>query len=190
MYCTLAQLRDFLGISGTADDALLSALITRASAAIDTYTGRTFHAALASVKHFDAIADVRGSVLYVDDDLASITSVTNGDGTTITALQYVTEPRNEPPFYALRLLGSTALSWTYDQDPENAIAITGYWAYSTTPPADVVQACVRWAGHMYRSKDAAIYDTVAAPEQGIITVPQGMPKDVILALSPYRRRIG
>lgn len=188
-YTTLADLKTYLGISGATDDALLNACIARASAAVDTYTGRTFYAATAEARSFDAVLDVTGNTLFVDDDLCAITSVVNGDATTITAAQYVTLPRRDPPYYALQLLASTGLFWTYTTDHENAITVTGYWAFAAQPPADVVQATVRWAGQMYRQKDAQVYDTLI-PEMGIMTVPQGTPKDVVLLLNPYRRRIG
>jgi hypothetical protein len=188
-YALLTDLRTYLGISGTTDDGLLMQCLERATVAIDTYTGRTFAASSATARKFDAETDVEGAVLYLDSDLYSVTSITNGDATTVTAAQYVTLPRRQPPYFAIELLPSTGLSWTYTTDHQNAITVTGYWCYSLVPPADVVHACIRWAGQLYKSKDAQVYDTFM-PELGVMTVPQGVPKDVTLLLAPYRRRLG
>ncbi len=183
-YASLTDIRRYLGITSADDDALLAQLLNVATAAIDTHTGRTFSTPTAETRYFDARTDVEGARLWIDD-CCEITAVVNGDGSTIVSSYYVTEPRRSTPYYALALKANSGLGWTYTATPENAIAITGYWGYSRTPPSEIQQACVRWAGHMYRQKDAAVYDTQAMPEQGLILVPQGAPKDVTLLLRPY-----
>jgi hypothetical protein len=67
--------------------------------------------------------------------------------------------------------------------------VSAKWGYSLTPPDDVVQACIMWATYMYRAKDSQVMDTQLMPEQGIMTVPQGIPKGVTELLKPYRKRI-
>jgi hypothetical protein len=113
--------------------------------------------------------------------------VINGDGTSISASSYVTNPRNQTPWYGLRFKLNSGLYWTFDQDPENAISITGRWAYSVTAPADIVHATVRMATYMYRQKDSNTFDVTAIPGAGVIEVPQGIPRDVGKILEPYRR---
>jgi hypothetical protein len=120
-------------------------------------------------------------------DLCQITTVTNGDGTTVAASAYVTNPRNETPWYGLRFKLNSGLYWTFDADPENAISIAGRWAYSVTAPSDIVQATVRMAAYLYRQKDTGTFDVTAIPGAGVIEVPQGMPRDVAKTLEPYRR---
>lgn len=186
-YCAASDVKTYLGISGSGDDALLALLCTRAQAMVDAYTGRTFEASSNTDRKFDAVRDVEGAVLYLDADLASINTITNGDATTVTSGQYVTEPRTTTPYYAIRLKASAGVAWTYTTDPENAITISGKWAYSTTAPADIVHATIRWAAFLYRQKDAQVFDTTATPELGIITVPQGVPADVQKLLAPYTR---
>lgn len=186
-YCTNTDVKTYLGISGSGDDTLLTALCTRAQAMVDRYCNRTFEASSNTNRTFDAVRDVSGRVLYLDEDLASINSVTNGDATTVTAAQYVTEPRVATPYYALRLLDSVNISWTYTTDHENAITVSGKWAYSTAAPADIVHATIRWAAYLYRQKDASTFDVTAAPDLGVITVPQGIPADIEKLLAPYRK---
>lgn len=192
-YCTASEVKTYAGITSSADDTLLGTLITAAQAWIDDHCGRTFEASQDTTR---TIAlnhrTLHGRRLYLPADLCAITSVVNdadGSDTTITADQYFTEPRAETPYFALTLKGSTSLYWTYSHDAENAVEITGRWAYSTTAPAAIKQACIRLATFLYRQKDASTFDTTAIPDAGVILTPQGMPRDVALMLEPYKRAV-
>ena len=191
-YADVATLKQYLGNTTNSDDALLAALLARAQKAIDTYTRRTFEASADSTKYLDCAPPyVHGRYLHVSEvgDLCAITTITNGDSTTISASVYVLEPRNGTPYRAIKLKDNSTVSWTYSGTPENAISIAGRWAYATSAPEDIVHACIRLAGFYYKQKDAGTFDTVAVPEAGIITVPQGMPRDVQIILNPYRRML-
>jgi len=188
-YTTLADVKSYLGIptATTADDTLITALIGRAQAIIDRYCDRTFEASADTTRYFTVGVDTDGGTVYLDNDLAAITSVTNGDGTTVLATQYVTLGT---PFDAIKLLGSAGLFWTLtdDGDAENAIAIVGKWAYSTTAPADVVAACVRLSAYLYRQKDNA-GDLDRAVIAGNTTIlPAEIPADIRLILRPLRKQ--
>lgn len=187
-YCTTANVKAYLGISGSGDDTLIDSLVIRAQQVIDTYCNRTFEAAENSNRYFDAYADVESKTLYLDADLCSINSITNGDGVTVTTSEYVTEPRNDAPFYAITLKPSSAKSWepNSDGDSENAITISGKWAWSAAAPADIVQACVRLTAFMYRQKDAQMTD-VQVLDGGVSVTPLAIPNDVKAILTPYRR---
>jgi hypothetical protein len=189
-YCTVSDIREYLDIEGGGDDALIDMLIAAAEQAIDRHCNRTFEAISDSTFYIDAVGEhVRGRSLFFDTigDLCDITTVTNGDGVEVASDEYVTIPRNETPYYGLRLLNSAGKVWTYAADWESAISIAGKWAYSETAPNDVKQACIRWASYLYRQKDAPVFDTTAIPEAGVITTPQGIPVDVRNLLAPYRR---
>ena len=186
-YATTADIKAYLGISGTGDDVLLADLLQSAGAAIDTYTNRAFAVTGDTTRYLDAVGDhIRGYTLYLDRDLCQITSVVNGDGTTVTTSQYTTIPRNETPYRALRLLGSAGLVWTYSDDWEGAIAVTGRWGYSIQPPYDIQQATVRLASFYYRQKDAQLAD-VTAIEAGVVIQTPAMPADVLGLIRPYRK---
>lgn len=190
-YANLADLKDYLGISDstTTDDMLLSNLIRRASAAIDTYCGRKFEATTAT-RHYEADA-VDGCYLYLDDDLLSVTTLTNGDSdaTTIASTEYWLWPRNDgPPYNAIRLEANSDYSWEVDTD--YMISVEGEWGWSKSAPADVAHACVRLSAYYYQQKDTPTFDTTVIPEAGVITVPQGIPHDVRLLIDPYVRRAG
>ena len=188
MYCTLTQLRTYVGATTTADDTLLADCILRAQTRMERYTKRRFEAPVDSARTFDGIHDVRGRELWLDTDLCAITSITNGDGATISAASVVSEPRNATPYYALTLLRSSGLAWTYTTDPEDAISVTGRWAYSITPPADIEQACVRLAAWLYRQKDSsADIDRPMVSGDGTTLLPTRIPSDVEAILRPYIR---
>lgn len=188
-YCGPSDVKTYLGITGTGDDGLIGSLCQRATEAIDRYTRRTFEAVTDTTRYYDAIGNhIRGRTLYLDTDCVSVTSVTNGDGNAISSSERTVWPRNETPFSAIRIKGTAGKYWTYDDDWEDAIVVTGRFAYSTSPPDDIIQAAIRWAAYMYRQKDSQVFDTTAIPDAGVITVPQGIPADVRMMLDPYVRQ--
>ena len=185
-YSTVALLKSYLGISGSGDDTLLGLLLDRATIAIESHTGWVFEAATAT-RYFDSEA-VEGYVLWVGGDLVGVITLTNGDddGTVIVPADYRLLPRNEgPPYYGIQMLVDTTTTWEFDVDGE--VSVLGAWGYSASPPDDIVDACVRWAAFKYRQKDAQVFDVIAVPDAGIITIPQGIPADVKLILDKYPR---
>lgn len=178
------------------DESRWTNLIARATGIIETYTKRSFEATTTTgtsdapvSRYFDAIYDVDGPVLFFDEDICALTTVTNGDAVVVTATEYVTEPRNDAPYYAIRLLNSSNKSWTYTNDNENAITVAGTWAYSATPPNDIIQATLRlmkWLEDQ-RKTDADLDRPVLAGE-GSVILPQRLPYDIQSMLEPYRRR--
>ena len=190
-YCSVADVKLELNIASPGDDFLFADDVTAAQQAIDDYCHRTFEGT-DSTKYIDALGDhIRGKTLYLDDiadgELASITSIVNGDGVTVASTEYVTTPRNETPYRAIKLLTSSGKLWTWATDYEGAIAITGIWAYSATAPAAIQRACIRLASYYYKQKDAQVFDVTATPELGQITIPQSLPADVRIMLRPYTK---
>lgn len=187
-YCTATECKTYLGITTATDDALLATLIAAAQAYIDAKLGFSFEASADTEHTFDAVADVDGYALTFDAWCCDIASVTNGDGTTVTSSQYVTEPRNSTPFYAIRLKSSASVSWTYSTDPEDAITVDGKWGWSETAGDDIRQACIRLVAWLYRQKDtSADADRPLLTGDGNIIMPSAFPADVMTYLRPYRR---
>jgi len=184
-YTDLNALKTYLGIAVEAEDTLLERLIHAASAAVDSLCHRRFAAASDETRRFDALLDTDGRSLFLDADLCALTAVVNGDGQALDAGDLLLLPRTGPPWHELRLKRSALAWWTYDDTPENAIAVTGRWAYSATPPADIEQAAVRLAAFFYRQKDAPDWrwTTAATPQW---RAPE-LPPDVLALLAPYRR---
>jgi uncharacterized phiE125 gp8 family phage protein len=194
-YPDLADYKAWAGITETGDDATLTRLIAAATAMIEgpqpLGTGRTFYAATDTTRQVDW-PDDGGRVLPLWDvgELASITTVTNGDGdsTVIPATEYVTHPRRGGPFYALELKVGSSYAWEYTDSPEGAIHITGRWAYSADVPADIYQAHLRLVDFMYRSRGGS-GDQAVRTEAGII-LPSRLPKDIDDILAGYRDILG
>jgi hypothetical protein len=127
-YCSLADLKTYLNVTTSTDDVLLQLMLDAATNRIDSRTGRTFQAAGDAVRYFDPSTDLLRGELWLDQDLSYVTSVINGDLTDITSGIY-TNPRNDTPYYSLGIKTSNTNSWTYTNDYQNAISITGRWAY-------------------------------------------------------------
>jgi hypothetical protein len=188
-YCLAYDVKAHLGVDSPGDDQLLTAYIAGAQAWIDEYCHRTFEAPEDTTRYIDAAGNhLRGRVLYIDHigELCSITEVTNGDGIVVASEDYVTTPRFDTPIYALRLKMNSGLIWQWTNDWEDAISITGRWAYSITAPAPIKQACIQLAAFYYRQKDAPFTD-VTAVEAGVVIRPMGIPAHVKAMLDPYRK---
>jgi len=186
-YADVDDLKTYLDISGTGDDLLLSSLIDRAQVLVENITRRDFEVLEDSTRYFDAVEDVDGKTLWVEDDLCAITTITNGDGVEVASDEYVTEPRNATPYYSIKLLTSSNKSWAYETDAENAISITGRWGWSTQPPADIVQAVIRLAAYLYRQRDNhSDLDRPVSVDGGMM-LPTRFPADVMEICMQYRR---
>lgn len=188
-YTTNTALKTYLDVTGSSDDELMTTLIANAQVAIDNHCRQTFEAESDTTRYFDAVDDVDGPDLILDAPLCAITTVTNGDGTTVASSKYVTTPRNGTPWHKLTLKTNAGIAWTYSGTPENAISIEGKWAYSEEPPPDVVQACLLLAGYLYRRRNNALdLDRTVVVSDAIIQ-PLSIPRDVLTLLRPYRRLI-
>jgi hypothetical protein len=172
-YATLAQVKQYLGVTGTSEDVLLTRLIDAASAAIERYTGRRFTASTETKKirreHF--IMDM----LFLPDDLFSLTQVVTDKGDVLLPSHFV--PFNPP--VRMLLVRADAPSWSIDY----TVDVTGQWGFTATPPDDIVQTCVRLASWMYRSKDAQVFDVTG--QDGLNALSTRMPRDIAQMLDPY-----
>lgn len=194
-YATLAQLRTYLNLGTgefTGDDTILSDFVEKAQAAIDKLTGRTFEwAGAATAKHFDSCRDVSGRTLLLSADTFSITSITNGDGSTIAGTKYKPWPANDLPYRAIRLLPSSGVFWrpASSGDTEDAITVTAKWAYSETAD-EVIQHCtIRLAAWFYRQRGSqGDSDAVVTSQDGTKIYPSRLPKDITDLLGPYKLR--
>lgn len=193
-YLTVTELQQYAKIVKDVDNSLLQSLITRAIAYIDNRAGFSFEATSDTTRYFDAAThpngDVFGRVLTFDKWCASITTVTNGDGTVITSSYYTTEPRNDGPFYAIKLLPSSGYVWEADsnEDTENAISVAGKWAYAETAPQNIKQTTTRLALWYYRQRDNSSDMDRPLLAEGVTILPAQIPSDVNAIIDMYRWR--
>ena len=190
-YVTAELVRTDLGITGTSLDDVLGDCIEDAQAWIDREIGFTFEVSgtAGTTRYFDAVADVDGLRLCLDKPAASIVNVTNGDDTAVSTSDYVTWPRNEAPYWYIELLASADLEWERDSndDPQNAIAVTANWAFSTAAPNDIRRACNVLARHFYNQRKAESMDVTAIGDSGVMAVPAAIPSVVMRIINGYRR---
>lgn len=185
-YVALAEVKSYLNITTSTDDALINASITAAIKAVNAYCRRQFEAVTATRSYNQYYARLRGTALYLDEDLLTVTTLTNGEGTVIPTTPtagYWLEPRNEPPYSLIRLKSAYYFNWNTDSD----ITVAGTWGYSATCPEDVARATLRWAVYLYRQKDTPDFEVTATPDGGQQVIPHGIPADIKPLLAPYRR---
>lgn len=188
-YTDVPSVKLYLGITSSDEDVLLSILIARAQKLLEAELRRVFEASANTTRYFDAQRDVKGRSLWLDSDLCSIDNITNGDGNTIAGSEYVTEPRNGTPYYAITLKGSSTVSWTYSTDPENAIAVSGKWAWSVTPPKDIVSATEQLVAMLYQSRGQENYTSLQVEDLKVTLANKGMAvHDLLGSVAHYRRR--
>jgi hypothetical protein len=174
-YATLAQTKQYLGIAGTGDDALLTRLLDAASAMIDARCARTFSASTASKRHNANMSVGRDLVLL--DDLRSISTVTTDQSQTLVATDFVAF---DAPTRVLRL-SDTAPAL----DARDWFIVTGTWGYMQSPSADIEQTCVRLAAWLYRQKDAQTFDLTGVAQAGQMFVQSRIPPDIDAMLRQY-----
>ena len=127
-YCLLADLKTYLNITTSTDDALLQVMLDAATSRIDAETQRTFQAASDVARYYDPTLDIYSGKLKLDYDLSYITSVVNGDGTNVTT-SIIANPRNNTPYDTLQFKSSSQHVWSYVNDYENSIIVTGRWGW-------------------------------------------------------------
>jgi hypothetical protein len=181
-YCTVADVKALAGAQTVTDDLLLATLVTRASAMVDTFTGRVFTGQTATRTYTPGV-DTNANTLYLGADLLGVTTLTT-DGVALAASAYVLHPLNSLRKAYLRL--KTGYYWQWPDDPEGSIVLAGTWGYSSTPPADIVQATARLALWLYRQREAP-FSRVGNAITGEYEMPVELPDDVRAMLVHYRR---
>jgi hypothetical protein len=151
-------------------------MLDAATFIIDAYTGRKFQAYTAVKTYLGT--EVIGNRLWLWDDLRSVNQITVQD-LTLSPDVYSFFPAN-PPY---------AQIWFWDVLilDRYRITIDGTWGYSATPSPDIVQLCNRVAAFLYKQKDSQILDVAGMTETGQVTLPRGLPKDMIQLMDTYRR---
>lgn len=191
-YVTLAEYKAYIialtqGVPApetTAEDTFLSNLITSAQLFIEDYTHRRFEAVTAT-RYFDnrAISYSDPQKLFVDDDLLTVTTLTNGDGTTLGGSTYYLEPYNSTPYHAIRL--KTNYTWSFETD--GRVSVAGTWGYTATASRDVKRVTCRLAWLEQQRRFATGEVTVL--DGGSFSYQADVPKDLAQWLDRHVRRI-
>jgi len=197
-YATLEQVKLEAAIESLSitDDSVLERCIEDASRAIDAYcAGRRFFASAASAA-LDCPTD-GDRVLWLNDDYLSVSTITNGDGSTVAGSLCDLWPRNAISKVALRLKDSAGIAWTPTTggDYLGAISVSGSVGYvdrtATDAKSSVVisntrRACIITALAYYRKRNGIGSDAVTVTAAGVVLSPQGLPKDAVQLIDGYR----
>jgi len=187
MYATPAQIKAYLGVTSTADDALLTDLLVRATATIEQMTRKTFAAPAATSRQFgrglmlwDARLQRDYLLLPSGVYIALLVSAADGDGDAIP----LTEIDTHPPDAPYTVLARRNARWC---SASQQATITARWGYSINPPADIVHATIRLAAWMYRQRGTANDpDRPTVADGGLVLLPSALPDDVRAILERYR----
>ena len=188
-YTTLAKIKAIIGTTliDAADDAVIEDMITQSSRLIDIVTRRTFYPRT-ETHLYDC---PRNRFLWVDDDdLLTITTLTNGDATIITTADYSLEPANTTPKYVIKLKQSSSVSGQTDANgnTEQVISVAGTWGATSTTPADIESACndiVISAYHRRNGENVSGVATITGG--GVIITPQMIPASAMPTLQHWQR---
>jgi hypothetical protein len=183
VYASLGDLRGRLNLTEGQDEALLILALGWASRFVEAATDRVFVAASATRYYRrEALDPDNRRRLVLDEDLVSVTTLTNGDGAALAADAYWLEPRNESPKSSILL--KSDYSWTWDTD--EWVAVAGLWGYASAPDDLIKGVTLRLAEWGYRSKD--LLETVTPFSETISTkLPPGFPAEVLTQLETRRR---
>lgn len=198
-YISASDLKAYMGITSSSDDTQLGLACTRAQSVVEGYTNRVFEwAGAATIKYFTPINEKLGGQLADDGrtlytfgfDILEVSSITNGDGNNIPTNAIVTLPLNVTPGYAIRIKSNTSYVWTFTGSPDAAIAISAKWAYTATPPAEVIAATLRIASYLYRQREGTPdTDRAIMSADGVVLAAPKIPTDATMMLQAYRRRL-
>ncbi len=156
------------------DDLVIIDLLESASRFIDAETNRTFYARTETRK-FDV--PIGSRTLKLDDDLLSITTLTNGDSAVILSSAYIFLPANETPKHSVKLKASSTVSWELsgDGDAEQAITILGSWGHnaSGSHPEQIRTACLEITRGANGRRTGKNLDTAAqVTAAGVVLTPR------------------
>lgn len=182
-YCTIAQVKTSLNITGTQDDTLLTRIVTGASDWVDRHCGwgdSGFQPA-ESTRRYDASSLDAGGDLTLDVPLLTLTSMSGGDGVAINAADAQLHPINATRYFRIHL---KTLGWALSST-EDRVTVVGKFGYSVSPPSAVVEATIMLSAWLLKRYQAALQDSSISPELGTIIYSSSMPKQVVEILRQF-----
>jgi len=188
-YATLTEYKNYHQIesAGATYDLVAEALIEGASRHIDAQSGRTFYART-ETRYFSV---PYGRELRLDDDLITVTTLTNGDSAVISSDEYYFLPRNVAPKFAITLKASSSYAWANDSsgNSEYVISIAGTWGFSAERPDDINVACLEIAKAAYGRRTGQFTEGIArVTAAGVVVSPRDVSSFAAAIIARYRRR--
>lgn len=205
---TAAQVKEYLGVSGSGDDTLIGSLIGYAEAAALRFTNRdAFASAVIAAEKHDG--DGTSSLFTRATPISTMTSVTTIDDAGTETVRDSTDYRHNPNTGEIRLLGSSTARWgggsvyspvagpseyryaspSWPYGFQNvSIAYTGGWA-DGSEPADLISALIETTAIMYREskRDGTLASESLGDYSYTIKADDDRYKRVRMLLGPFVR---
>jgi hypothetical protein len=199
-YASLTDLKSWLKIDDSEDDALLSLALANAESAIDRYTERTFVLSstqsatartygtrVAGAVWVDDIGDTTGLIVKIDDNDNGVFETTLTLGT-----DFVLDPPTGQyqaggvwPSTRILTIGSRLLP-TFSESNRRRVEVTAKWGWPLVP-SEVQLATLYLAADLYRRKDAPFGVIGWGSEMGVSRIGSNPMKAVAGLLEPYRK---
>lgn len=179
--CQLTDVKTYLGITVTATDAALTALITNVSAAIESFCNRTFEQA----SYKDTYNGTERSTLYLREGPVTAVTAVSIDGIAVGAAPDAVSAGYVFDEQMVYLRGH-CIPARFNRGVQNVTV--SYTAGYVTIPADVNQACVSWVADLFakRTRIDKKNETLGTQQtQGYDL--SDMPATVRTVLQPYVR---
>lgn len=140
-YPTPAQCKAYMAISGAGEDTAITQILDGIITEIEIITNRTFVSQAATRSFGDEAPTITklGRVLTFHEDLVSVTTLTNGNGTVIAATNYDLVPPSGPPYYQLILRPMATERFSVGADGTR-ITLNGSWGTTAACPKDITLA--------------------------------------------------
>lgn len=126
----------------------------------------------------------------VDEDLLTITTLTNGDDNTIASTEYHLVPKNDPPYNEIRLTKTTTERWELDSggDDEFVIDVAGTWGYMTAHTDDIREACLMITQSFVKRRFGENVSGIAkVTAAGVVITPQDVPSAAADIINIYKK---
>ena len=196
-YCTLAELKTYLGLSGSGQDDNLENAIEGASREIDQYTGRIFYQTDSQdnfytptnffIQEVADISSASGLVVKLDttDDGTHDTTLTKDTDFALLPVNVSNALDQYQPFTHIQILDNRS-SERFDPDIFNNIKVTAQFGFSSVPDA-IKQATFLQATRLFKRKDSP-FSVYGNPETGTGELFNKFDPDALKLIKGYSRR--
>ena len=196
-YCTLAELKTYLGLSGSGQDDNLENAIEGASRQIDQYTGRIFYQTDSQdnfytpnnffIQEVDDISTVSGLVVKLDttDDGTHDKTLTKDTDFALLPVNVSNALDQNQPYTHIKILDNRS-SERFDPDIFNNIKVTARFGFSSVPDA-IKQATFLQASRLFKRKDSP-FSVYGNPETGTAELFNKFDPDALKLIKGYSKR--
>lgn len=173
-FATLAQVKEWLGITGAADDALLTRMLDAATASMERYMART----ILSASYTETRSGTGGNALTLRNRPISAVSSVTVNGTAWAA----SDGRSTGYVFDGETL--FAIGNIFARASQNVVVT--YTAGYATVPADLEQACIELVGAKYKERDRIGIQSKGLAGESISYIVKEFPDSVMAAMAQYR----